>query len=237
MRYQLSLDSCTKACSVALTPLDGGEAYQWFEILQRGHAEIIADKVQKLMQDAQIKASDISQIAVTIGPGTFTGARIALSFARMFAAARGIPIIAVNSLEAIAFNAVKSLSTADKNSSLNRNELIHTAIDARRGQVYWASFNLHGEPCFAPEAIEIAEAVKLIGTGSIILGTGRDLIVDLLDEAQHIQHFSDELHFPQAGIFGTYVQNRTAETTAISPLYLRAADAKLPASHPITFTQ
>ncbi|MBL1242050.1 MAG: tRNA (adenosine(37)-N6)-threonylcarbamoyltransferase complex dimerization subunit type 1 TsaB, partial [OCS116 cluster bacterium] len=117
MSYQLSLDSCTKACSVALTPLDGGKAYAWFEILERGHAEIIAHQAQMLMQQAGIKAKDISQIAVTIGPGTFTGARIALAFARMFAAARDIPIIAVNSLEAMAFNAITNLS-------LSRNDII-----------------------------------------------------------------------------------------------------------------
>lgn len=230
MSYQLSLDSCTKACSVALTSLNGGKSYAWFEILERGHAEIIAHQAQLLMQDAGIKAKDITQIAVTIGPGTFTGARIALSFARMFAAARDIPIIAVNSLEAIAFNAVENLI-------LSRNDMIHTAIDARRGQVYFASYSHTGEVVFAPQAVEIADAAKIIEPQHIILGTGRDLLLELLNEHAEEHQLDENMHFPQAAVFGAAVKNRDAETSAVSPLYLRAADAKLPASHPISFTK
>lgn len=230
MRYQLSLDSCTKACSVALTPLDGGKAFAWFEILERGHAEIIAHQAQLLMQDAGIKAKDIAQIAVTIGPGTFTGARIALAFARMFAAARDIPIIAVNSLEAIAFNAVDILS-------LNQNDTIYTAIDARRGQVYFASYDGMGDEVFAPEAIEIGIAAEMINADSLILGTGRALLIEAIGTFNNAYELNENMHFPHAQIFGDKVKNREAETAPVSPLYLRAADAKLPASHPITFTQ
>lgn len=230
MSYQLSLDSCTKACSVALTPLDGGKAYAWFEILERGHAEIIAHQAQMLMQQAGIKAKDISQIAVTIGPGTFTGARIALAFARMFAAARDIPIIAVNSLEAMAFNAITNLS-------LSRNDIIHTAIDARRGQVYFASYNAKGEETFAPQAIEIGIAAEMIKPDGLILGTGRELLIDTMAEFDEAYKLAANMHFPNAGIFGTMVKNRQPETSSVSPLYLRTADAKLPTSHPITFTQ
>lgn len=230
MSYQLSLDSCTKACSVALVPLNGGQSFSWFEILDRGHAEIIADKAQMLMQQASIKAADISQIAVTIGPGTFTGARIALSFARMFAAARSIPIIAVNSLEAIAFNAVDKLS-------LNRNDVIYTAIDARRGQVYFASYDAVGQQIFAPKAVEIGIAAEMISTPHLILGTGRHLLIETLENFTEAQILDENMHFPNAEIFGKFVKHRTAETHPLSPLYLRAADAKLPTKHPIRFTQ
>lgn len=237
MSYQLCLDSCTKACSVALTPLNGGEAAAWFEILERGHAEIIADKAQMLMQKLNIKAQDISQIAVTIGPGTFTGARIALSFARMFAAARDIPIIAVNSLEAIAFNAVSKLS-------LGQNDLIYSVIDARRGQVYFACHQADGREILAPEAVEIDYAtevimgsVNIIGKNAVILGTGRDLLIEGLTDYDEAIRLDELMHFPHAEIFGDMVKNRNAETQPVSPLYLRAADAKLPSKHPISFTK
>lgn len=225
MSYQLSLDSCTKACSVALTPLEDGQpSAAWFEILERGHAEIIAHQAQVLMQQLGIKASDITQLAVTIGPGTFTGARIALSFARMFAAARNIPIIAVNSLEAIALNAVAELP-------LSATYRIHTAIDARRGQVYFATYNGLGDEVFAPQAIEIDQAMARIGDDKLILGTGRNLLT------QSAAQFDDKLNFPNAKIFGKMLIHRAVETAPVSPLYLRAADAKLPASHPISFTK
>lgn len=230
MSYQLSLDSCTKACSVALTSLDGGASFAWFEILERGHAEIIAHQTQLLMQQAGIKAKDISQIAVTIGPGTFTGARIALAFARMFAAARNIPIIAVNSLEAIAYNGIDKLS-------LTRNDTIYAAIDARRGQVYFAAYNGLGEEIFAPKAVEVRIAAEMIKPDCLIIGTGRDLLIEALADYKAPQALSEDMHFPQAAIFGKKIKTRTAETTAVSPLYLRAADAKLPASHPISFTK
>lgn len=230
MAYQLSLDTCTKACSVALTSLDGEKAASWFEILDRGHAEILAVQVENLMQKLSIEAKDIEQIAVTIGPGTFTGARIALAFARMFATARNIPIVAVNSLEAIGFNGVEKLS-------LNKDVIIHTAIDARRGQVYFASFNHLGDEIFAPEAIDIDAAARMLNAEDVILGTGRELLISANAEFIDIHKIDDDLHFPNAATFGKKVMNRAVEIMPVSPLYLRAADAKLPASHPITFTK
>lgn len=230
MAYQLSLDSCTKACSVALISLDRQQNAAWFEILDRGHAEILADKAQMLMQELDIKAKDISQIAVTIGPGTFTGARIALAFARMFASARNIPIVAVNSLEAIAFNAVAKLDLA-------ADDIIHTAIDARRGQVYFASYDFEGIELFAPKAIGINEAAQKLSDGSLILGTGRDLLLAATDGHEETYEISDDMHFPRSDVFGNYVKYRAGESAPVSPLYLRAADAKLPSSHPIRFTQ
>ncbi|MCJ8323818.1 MAG: tRNA (adenosine(37)-N6)-threonylcarbamoyltransferase complex dimerization subunit type 1 TsaB [Rhizobiales bacterium] len=230
MAYQLSLDSCTKACSVALISLDGPQSAAWFEILDRGHAEILADKAHMLMQEIDIKASDISQIAVTIGPGTFTGARIALAFARMFGAARDIPLIAVNSLEAIAFNAVAKLN-------LTAGDIVHTAIDARRGQVYFASYDFEGRELFAPKAIDIEAAVQKLTAGSLVLGTGRDLLLAEAGGQTDRFEIGDNMHFPHSEVFGNYVKYRPAETSPPSPLYLRAADAKLPSSHPISFTQ
>lgn len=230
MTYQLSLDSCTKACSVALTSLNGQQNAAWFEILDRGHAEVLADKAQILMQKLDVKAKDISQVAVTVGPGTFTGARIALAFARMFASARNIPIIAVSSLEAIAYNAIAKLA-------LTTNDVIHTAIDARRGQVYFASYNLNGEELFAPQAINIAEAVQKLGESSLILGTGRELLLAEHYKPNSMFNITQNMHFPNSEIFGKYVTQHKVKTSPVSPLYLRAADAKLPTSHPIRFTQ
>ncbi len=225
MKYQLSLDTCTKACSVALTPLEGGgKTFSWFEILDRGHAEILASKAQELMQQANISAKNINQIAVTIGPGTFTGARIALSFARMFAAARTIPIVALNSLQAVAFNAVAKLP-------LKQNDIIYVAIDARRGQVYFASFNNLGQEIIAPTAINCEDAAKKITLQSYTLGTGRALLLS------SDNNLDENLHFPNAQIFGELVKNHPPATAPVSPLYLRAADAKLPQKHPIGFTQ
>lgn len=231
MAYQLSLDSCTKACSVSLIDLDDpSNQFSWFEILDRGHAEIIAQQAQKLMLEANIKAKDFSQIAVTIGPGTFTGARIALSFARMFATARKIPIITVNSLEAIAFNAVSEFN-------LKPDDVIHAAIDARRGQVYFASYNGNGQQVVEPKAIEISDAIAQIKKKQFVIGTGKDLLISQLADYEPIKSVKLELDFPNAAIFGKVVTNRTAVMGAVSPLYLRAADAKLPTSHPVTFTQ
>ncbi len=231
MAYQLSLDSCTKACSAALINIENPqEQHVWFEILERGHAEILATKVQMLMMQAKVTASEISQIAVTIGPGTFTGARIALAFARMFALARDIPLIGVSSLEAIAFNALKNFSIAGETK-------IYSAIDARRGQVYFAGYNALGDEILKPQAMEVAQAAALLSGDDYLLGTGRDLIVADIKQPLKIQNFENQLNFPNAGIFGISLLARPGRKAPLSPLYLRAADAKLPASHPITFIQ
>jgi tRNA threonylcarbamoyladenosine biosynthesis protein TsaB len=106
----LSLDTSMAACSVAV--IDTGSVpplAEAFRAMERGHAEALAPMVAEVMQASGLEFRDLDRIAVTIGPGTFTGVRIGLSFARGAGLACGVPVIGIDSLSAISANARSGL--------------------------------------------------------------------------------------------------------------------------------
>jgi tRNA threonylcarbamoyl adenosine modification protein YeaZ len=99
----LAIDTCFNGCSVALFGADGTTVLaRRFDSMERGHAEHLPVQVDEVFREADLKASTLSRIAVTRGPGTFTGLRIGLSYAKGLGLALSIPVIGVDSLWAMA---------------------------------------------------------------------------------------------------------------------------------------
>ena len=98
----LALDTCLSRCAVCLFDSAASRVLaQEHQDMQRGHAEALAPMVQQVLSTAGKRAKDLKRIAVTTGPGTFTGLRIGLSFARAFGLARGIPIVGLDTMQAL----------------------------------------------------------------------------------------------------------------------------------------
>lgn len=103
----LAIDTALNACSVAL--MEGERVLaQLSEPMQRGHAERIAPMAQEVMAQAGGAFSSIERVVVTTGPGSFTGVRVGLSFARALALALDTPCVGVSTLEALALEAGES---------------------------------------------------------------------------------------------------------------------------------
>lgn len=134
----LAIDTSLDACSVALARGDEVLASR-IEAMQRGQAERLAPMAREVMAEANAAFADIDRIAVTTGPGSFTGVRVGLSFARALALALGKPCIGVSSLEALAL--------AEGEAGL-RAALIETP-----GASYAALYE-NGAPVMTPRAIE-----------------------------------------------------------------------------------
>ncbi len=124
----LAIDSSTEACSVAI--LDNDKIYQRYQLAPRRHAELLLPMVDELLKESGLSLPDLDAIACCVGPGAFTGLRIAVSVAQGLAFASKLPCIAVSSLEILAINAFKQ---TDANICLS-------AIDARMKEVYFAVF-------------------------------------------------------------------------------------------------
>ncbi len=129
MSYILNIETATKNCSVALAK--DGKTIFCKEIAEEGysHAERLHVFIEEIVKEAGIMLNDLSAIAVSQGPGSYTGLRIGVSAAKGFCYALDIPLIAVDTLQSLA--AQVSISSG----------LIIPMIDARRMEVYSAIFS------------------------------------------------------------------------------------------------
>jgi tRNA threonylcarbamoyladenosine biosynthesis protein TsaB len=208
----LAVDTALGACSVAV--LDGETILaHHFEEMARGHAEALAPMVEAAMRKAGVKFAALDRLAVTAGPGTFTGQRVGLAFMRGMRVALKKPLIGVTTLEAMAL----ATGTA-------RAAAIH---DAKRNEAYLLLWEA-GEVVLPPTVMQFEEALTRIGTfGSCALcGTGAPVAETALGGEFHLS----EIRQPDALWVAKLALTRAPSSTPPAPLYLRAPDAKLPAA-------
>lgn len=131
MSYILNIETATKNCSVALAK--EGKTILCKEIAEEGysHAERLHIFIEEIVKEAGITFSDLAAIAVSQGPGSYTGLRIGVSAAKGLCYALGIPLIAVDTLQTLA----SQITVSDG--------LIIPMIDARRMEVYSAVFDVN----------------------------------------------------------------------------------------------
>lgn len=196
----LALDTCLNACSVAVT--DGGRVLAHRrEAMARGHQERLAPMAEAAMADAGLAMAAIQRIGVTVGPGSFTGLRVGIAFAKGLGSALGVPVVGVGSLEALAAEADSPAAGA---------------IDARRDQVYLQLPG--GEPEVLP--IETAHARLEAQPPLTLVGSGAPLLARPGDRTLTPEGCD-------ARIVARIAASR--DPAPVTPLYLRAPDAKLPA--------
>jgi tRNA threonylcarbamoyladenosine biosynthesis protein TsaB len=207
----LAIDTTLEACSAAVIR-DGGVLASRSEPMQRGHQERLAPLVQETMAAAGVAFTDLDRIGVTTGPGSFTGLRVGLAFARGLALALAVPCVGVGTLEALA-------------ASVAADGAVAAAVDARRGQIYLQLFR-SGHPAGAPEALDAEAAVnRLSGLGATTLvGSAADQLSAALEGAKAV-----DLRAPDPLAVARLSALAPVPSGPPSPLYLRAPDARLPA--------
>jgi len=211
----LAVDTCLGACSVALRDGDMLLA-QCLELMERGHAERLAPMVQEVMAGHDFASLD--RLAVTVGPGTFTGQRVGLSFMRGLRLALNKPLLGVTSLGAIAAAACAQAGT-------HRAAAIH---DARRDEAYLALFE-NGVMSLAPRVLPFAAAIEAIRAFGpcVLAGTGAPAASAALGEGFLLSAICQ----PDAAFVALMAQTMPQpepDAPPPAPLYLRAPDAKLP---------
>ncbi|MEM7124102.1 MAG: tRNA (adenosine(37)-N6)-threonylcarbamoyltransferase complex dimerization subunit type 1 TsaB [Pseudomonadota bacterium] len=213
----LGFDTTTDACSAAVWCGDGLAAHR-FETLRRGHVERLVPMVTDAMAEAGLDFDALDLIAVTTGPGTFTGIRIGLAAARGFGLAASVPVAGMTSLEVLA--------AAQRSGDQDRG--IIAAIDARRGQIYRQVFDVAMVPLEAPCVVAQDAALPWSGRW-LAVGSGAFVYAGMADvEVREDSRLPDasvlvELAYRRFGVPGA-----TMPTHYPAPLYLRAPDADLP---------
>ncbi len=219
----LAFDTAMAACSVAALSVDDGSVRvlgHHIEARPRGHAEVLNGVIDKVMSDAGLSFDQLQRIAVTIGPGTFTGVRVGVAAARGMALALALPCVGVTTLEALAFGAADYL-----NSDLN----IGVASDARRGEVYAQGFSSGLEPLSKPAALSPERAIELfVSLDCTVIGTGAEILA-AADGHSKLRVEARAPQQPDALNVARIAAIRALTDMPPEPLYLRAPDAKLPA--------
>jgi len=207
----LAVETCLGACSVALLR-EGEILAHRFEAMERGHAEALAPMVDSVMQGHDFASLD--RLAVTVGPGTFTGQRVGLAFMRGLRVALRKPLIGVTTLAAMA-------EAARAETGLANAAALH---DARRGEVY---LEIVGAAPMAPAVLSFEEAVAVLAqrAGAMALaGTAAPLAHGKLPAMT-----LSSIRQPDALWVARLARNLPDSAEPPRPLYLRAPDAKLPA--------
>ncbi|HEY2660294.1 MAG TPA: tRNA (adenosine(37)-N6)-threonylcarbamoyltransferase complex dimerization subunit type 1 TsaB [Caulobacteraceae bacterium] len=207
----LALDTCLDACSAALWA-DGAVTASLSEPMQRGHQERLAPMVAEIMTGTAFAGLD--RIAVTVGPGSFTGLRVGLAFAKGLALALDKPCIGVGVLEALALAAEPA-------------GFVAACLDARRGQVYLQVFT-DGRAIMAPDVLSLEIAAARLaelwaGGPAVLAGSGAPLLAGVLAQAR-----IETPTAPDPAVVARIAAAARSPFAPPRPLYLRAPDAKLP---------
>lgn len=206
----LAVDTALGACSVAV--LRGGEILaHHFEEMARGHAEALAPMVDRAMRKAGIAFTSLDRLAVTTGPGTFTGQRVGLSFMRGLRIGLDRPLTGITTLEAMA-----AATGAERAAAIH---------DAKRDEAYLLLRD-KDEIVLPPTVLPFEEAVARIRAfgACALCGTGTDMATASLGT----QFPASAIRQPDASWVGRLAMTRPVPADPPAPLYLRAPDAKLP---------
>src|SRR6266700_7345174 len=146
----LAIDTALDACSAAVLDTNASKIIaQESQAMKRGHAEALMPLIARVMQASGIAFTSLDRIAVTTGPGSFTGLRVGLSAARGIALAADKPVVGLTTLTAYAAPVV----------SQDAGQPVISAIDARHDQVYFQVVGGDGSALIEPRVAPIAEAL------------------------------------------------------------------------------
>lgn len=223
----LAFDTTLGACSVALWA-DGAVRAADFRLQQQGHAEALFPMIEAVCAQAGVALAGVDALAVTVGPGTFTGVRIGLAAARGLRLALRGPVIPIPTLQAIA-------ATAARGRTDGATLVVH---DARRDEVYVQAFDGVLRPMTESAVLPLAQvAVAWRDRTMVLAGSGAPALAALWaghaviagDPGAAGFGQPDARDFAGLAVDALSRQGATAFAEAPLPVYLRVPDAKLPA--------
>lgn len=176
MSLILNIETATRHCSVGIAR--DGEIIAIRESDEKNiHAAKVTVFSEEVCKEAGIKMNELDAVAVSMGPGSYTGLRIGVSAAKGFCYALDVPLIAVPTLQSMARNVSKRMNE-------RATDLFCPMIDARRMEVYTALYNINNEVIKPTEALIVDEssfAKELKGNSIFYFGDGAEKCRDILD--------------------------------------------------------
>lgn len=225
MNKILLIETATDVCSAAVA--DGKEILSARRITEpRMQASGLAPLIQEVMKDAGTEIKDLAAVAVSAGPGSYTGLRVGVSTAKGICFGSGLPLIGIDTLTVITYGAMKHAEVKD-------DALIIPMIDARRMEVYTAVFDSNGRMLSAPAAAILEPdtfSAEFEGHSQLIFtGDGAEKYKSVLDSS-----YADKSMFmpscPDAADMAVpamiaYNEKRFEDTAYFEPFYLKEFSA------------
>jgi tRNA threonylcarbamoyladenosine biosynthesis protein TsaB len=214
----LAIDTALDACAAGVLDTDAGRMVAQESLsMKRGHAEALMPLIARVIKEAGIGFASLDRIAVTTGPGSFTGLRVGLSAARGIALAAGKPAVGLTTLTAYAAPVV----------GRNAGQPVISAIDARHGQVYFQVVSGDGNSLMRPRVGPIEEALGASRFGALYLvGNAAKILSDRWPADAAPPFKVEALPAPDITWVAWLGAAVNPDTAPARPLYLRAPDAK-----------
>lgn len=213
MTYILNIETATKNCSVSLAK--DGQTVLCKEIAEQGysHAEKLHVFIEEIIKESGITVKDLKAIAISKGPGSYTGLRIGVSTAKGLCYALGIPLIAIDTLQVLAQKVTQ------------KDGLIVPMIDARRMEVYSAVFDRNQKKIVEVQAEVLTENSYADSTETVyFVGDCQEKCQSVLTKANFV--FLPEIVFPSANemssiSFEKFNKNEFEDVAYFEPFYLK----------------
>jgi tRNA threonylcarbamoyladenosine biosynthesis protein TsaB len=221
----LAIDTALDACSAAVLDTDASKIVaQESQPMKRGHAEALMPLLARVMKASGIAFASLDRIAVTTGPGSFTGLRVGLSAARGIALAAGKPVVGLTTLTAYAAPVVTD----------NGAHPIISAIDARHDHVYFQVVGGDGSSLIRPQVAPIGEALAASKFGAPhLVGNAAGILAERWPADAPPPFRIDPQAAPDIAWVAWLGAAVSPEMAPARPYYLRAPDAK-PPKDPLT---
>ena len=212
----LAIDTALEACSAAIfDSASNAIVASDTQIMVRGHAEALMPLLAGVMDRSGLSFSDLDRIAVTVGPGSFTGLRVGIAAARGIALAAKKPVVGVTTLAALAAPYIAADASMP----------VAAAIDGRHNHIYLQLFGAGGVSLLSPRIVPLNEAVHAAMTVSArLVGSGARMIADAWAGPKPPPPV-DERRAPDIGWVARLGAEAIEHQAPPKPLYLRPPDA------------
>ena len=216
----LAIDTALDACAAGVLDTDASKMLaQESQPMKRGHAEALMTLIARVMKESGVAFASLDRIAVTAGPGSFTGLRVGLSAARGIGLAANKPVVGLTTLTAYAAPVVGQ----------NAEQPVISAIDARHDHVYFQVVSGNGSSLIRPRVAPVEEALAASRFGAPhLVGNAAKILADRWP-AHALPPFKVDAQIaPEIAWVAWLGAAVSPDNAPARPFYLRAPDAKPP---------
>jgi len=214
----LVIDTAANLCAACVFDTQAGvERGRAVLDLGKGHAEHLMAVIADALEAAGIAYGDLGGIAVSVGPGSFTGIRVGVSTARGLALALGIPATGVTTLDALACVARERFP----------GRAVLAALDARNGEFYVARYDAEGVLVDGPRIADFPEARAFLGADTVLAGSAAETLMAAGGQSFDV---ASTAATADIGVYARLAVRQGFGGGKPSPLYLRDSGAKPQAS-------